>query len=308
LGERYDQGLRLGRHGALESGHMTYLASQYGWRAGLATALVALALTGRPAAAAEDAVTLAPHRAVYDLALSAARGGMGVVSVTGRLVYDLTGSSCEGYTQNTRLVTRMTQQSGITLVADLRSTTWEDGVGKRFRFESTQYRDDKVSEATTGEAARQQGAAGEIKVDLTKPDKRSIFLPAGAYFPVQHTIALIQAARAGKASFRADLYDGSERGEKVFDTVAAMGRPLPPGANRKLPGVANADRLDTVKSWPVSIAFFEARAGRVDALPSYEMGFWLFENGVSRKLSIDYGDFAMQGDLKDIVFHEPSKC
>ncbi len=165
-----------------------------------------------------------------------------------------------------------------------------------------------MSEATTGEAARQQGGAGEIKVDLTKPDKRSIFLPAGAYFPVQHTIALIQAARAGKASFRADLYDGSERGEKVFDTVAALGRPLAPGANRKLPGVANADRLDAVKSWPVSIAFFEARTGRVDALPSYEMGFWLFENGVSRKLSIDYGDFAMQGDLKDIVFHEPSKC
>ena len=161
---------------------MSYLASQYGWRAGLATALVALTLTGRAAAAAEDAVTLAPHRAVYDLALSAARGGMGVVSVTGRLVYDLTGSSCEGYTQNTRLVTRMTQQSGITLVADLRSTTWEDGVGKRFRFKSTQYRDDKLSEATTGEAARQQGGAGEVKVDLTKPDKRSIFLPAGASF------------------------------------------------------------------------------------------------------------------------------
>jgi hypothetical protein len=286
---------------------MTYLALQYGWRAGLATVLVALALAGRQAVAAEDAVTLAPHRAVYDLTLSTARGGMGVVSVTGRLVYDLTGSSCEGYTQNTRLVTRMTQQNGNTVVADLRLTTWEDGVGKRFRFDSTQYRDDKVSEAATGEATR-QGGAGEVKVDLTKPDKRSIFLPAGTYFPIQHTIALIRAARAGKASFRADLYDGSERGEKVFDTVAALGRPLAPGANRKLAGVAGADRLDAVRSWPVSIAFFEARAGRLDALPTYEIGFWMFENGVSRKLSFDYGDFALEGDLKDIVFHEPSKC
>jgi hypothetical protein len=288
---------------------MTYLALQNGWRAGLTATLAALALIGvRPAAAAGEAVTLAPHRAVYDLTLSTARGGTGVVSVTGRLVYDLTGSSCEGYTQNMRLVTRTAKQSGVTLVADLRSTTWEDGVGKRFRFESTQYRDDQLSEATTGEAARQQGGAGEVKVDLTKPDKRSIFLPAGAYFPIQHTIALIQAARAGKPSFRADLYDGSEKGEKVLDTVAAIGRALAPGANRKLPGVANADRLDAVRSWPISLAFFEAHAGRVDALPTYEIGFWMFENGVSRKLSFDYGDFVLEGDLKEIVFHEPSKC
>jgi hypothetical protein len=286
---------------------MTYLALQYGWRAGLGAALLCLALAGQRARAAEEAVTLAPHRAIYDLSLSAIRSGAGVVSVAGRLVYDLTGSSCEGYTQNTRLAMRLTQQSGSSIVSDQRSTTWEDGVGKRFRFESTQYRDDKVSEAATGEAVRQDGA-GEIKVDLTRPDKRSIFLPAGTYFPVQHTIAMIQAARAGKASFRADLYDGFERGEKVFDTVAAVGRPLAPGANRKLPTVANSDRLDAVKSWPISIAFFEPRTGRVDALPTYEMAFWMFENGVSRKLSIDYGEFALQGNLKDIVFHEPSKC
>jgi hypothetical protein len=286
---------------------MTYLGFRYGWCAGLSAAFLALALTGQSAGAAEEAIALAPHRAVYDLSLSTTRGGSGVVSVGGRLVYDLTGSSCEGYTQNTRLVTRLTQQSGNSMVSDLRSTTWEDGPGKRFRFESTQYRDEKVSEATAGEASR-QGGAEEMKVELTKPDKRSVFLPAGAHFPVQHTIALIQAAKAGKASFRADLYDGSDRGEKVYDTVAALGRLQAAGANRKLPGLPNADRLDPVRSWPVSIAFFEARSDRQDALPSYEIAFWMYENGVSRKLSIDYGDFALQGDLKEIVFHEPSKC
>jgi hypothetical protein len=286
---------------------MTDQAFRYGWHATLGAALLCLALAGQRAMAAEEPVTLAPHRAVYDLTLSAARSSTGMVAVAGRLVYDLTGSPCEGYTQNTRLVTRMTQQSGNTVVSDLRSMTWEDAVGKSFRFESSQYRDEKLSEATAGEAARQAGA-GEVKVDLAKPDKRSIFLPAGVYFPVQHTIALIHAARAGKASFRADLYDGSERGEKVFDTVAAVGGPLAPGANRKLPVIANADKLDAVRAWPVSIAFFEARSERADALPSYEITFWMFENGVSRKLSIDYGDFALLGNLKDLVFHEPSKC
>jgi len=252
-------------------------------------------------------VILAPHRAVYDLTLSASRGGTGVVSVAGRMVYDLVGSPCEGYTQNTRLVTRMTHQSGNTTVTDLRSTTWEDAAAKRFRFESTQYRDDKATDSASGEAAR-QSAAEEIKVELTKPTKRSLFLPAGAYFPIQHTVALIQAARAGKASLRADLYDGSDQGEKVFDTVSALGGTRAPGANRKLAEVANAERLNGVSGWPVSIAYYEPTSDRTDALPTYEITFWIFENGVSRKLQIDYGDFALQGDLKEITFHEPSKC
>ena len=33
-------------------------------------------------------------------------------------------------------------------------------------------------------------------------------------------------------------------------------------------------------------------------LPVYELSFLFFENGVSRKLFIDYGEFAMQGDAQ----------
>jgi hypothetical protein len=289
---------------------MTYASFPRCWRAGLVglgAGFLGLALISQVAGAAEDAVKLAPHRAIYDLTLTNVRNGTGVVSVTGRMAYDLVGSSCEGYTQNTRLVTRIVHQSGSMTVTDLRSSTWEDGEAKRFRFESSQYRDEKATDTTAGDATR-NGAAEEIKVELTKPEKRSVFLPKGAYFPIQHTIALIHAAKAGKASFHADLFDGSEKGEKVFDTVSALGRMQPPGANQKLPAAPNAERLDGIRAWPVSIAFYEARSERTDTLPSYEIAFWMFENGVSRKLSIDYGDFALQGDLKEIVFHEPSKC
>jgi hypothetical protein len=257
--------------------------------------------------AAGDGVVLAPHRAIYELTLVSARGGQGLTSVAGRMAYDLVGSACEGYTQNMRFVTRMTYQSGNTSIADMRSSTWEDGLGKRFRFDSTQFRNEKATEATVGDAAR-LGAAEDIKVELTKPVKKSITLPARVHFPVQHTIALLQAAKAGKASFRADLYDGSEKGDKVYDTVAALGRVYAPGGNRKLPAVAGTDRLNGLRAWPVSIAYFEPRSERADALPIYEISFLMFENGVSRKLRIDYGEFALEGDLTSISLHEPSKC
>jgi envelope integrity protein B len=287
---------------------MTDASLGHSLRAGLGAALLSAALAVQAAWAAGESVTLAPHRAVYELTLSGSRSGTSMASVAGRMVYDLTGSPCDGYTQKMRFVTRMMNQSGSTSISDLRSTTWEDAAGKHFRFDSTQVRDDsKSSETTTGEAAR-LGASEGVKVELTKPAKRTLSVPAGAHFPVQHTIALLQAARSGKASFRADLYDGSEKGEKVYDTVSALGRVQAAGSNRKLPQVTGTDRLNAMQAWPVSIAYFEPRSEGRDALPVYEISFLMFDNGVSRRLHIDYGDFALQGELTEIAFHEPSKC
>jgi hypothetical protein len=273
----------------------------------VAAALAAPLVCARaaPLAAAGDGILLAPHRAIYEMTLANARGGSGVTSVAGRMVYELTGSVCEGYTQNMRFVTSMVNQNGSTVVTDLRSSSWEEGNGKRFRFNSSQFRDEKATEVTSGDAAR---VAGDVKVELTKPAKKDLSLRSGVYFPIQHSIALINAARAGKTSFRADLFDGSEKGEKVYDTISAIGRPLARGGNAMLRAVKNADRLDNLAAWPVSIGYFEPGSDRSDAVPVYELSFLFFENGVSRKLLIDYGEFAIQGELKEITFTESAKC
>jgi hypothetical protein len=241
------------------------------------------------------------------MTLATSRGGSGVTAVSGRMVYELTGSACEGYTQNMRFVTQMTNQGGTAILTDLRSSSWEEGNGKRFRFNSSQYRDEKETETTAGDAAR-PNAADDVKVELTKPAKKGLSLSSGVYFPVQHSIALLKAAKAGKSTFRADLYDGSEKGEKVYDTVSFIGRPVPPGGNRNLPTVKNAEKLDRLVAWPVSIGYFEPGSDKQDAVPVYELTFWFFEDGVSRKLFIDYGEFAIDGELKEITYHQPKKC
>ena len=271
-----------------------------------ALALLAAWPTGPARAAGED-ILLAPHRAVYEMSLATARGGTGVTAVSGRMVYELTGSVCEGYTQNMRFVTQMINQSGTAMITDLRSSSWEEGNGKRFRFNSSQYRDEKATEITAGDAAR-ANTADDVKVELTKPAKKDLSLSSRVYFPVQHSIALLAAARVGKPMFRADLYDGSEKGEKVYDTVSVIGARRPPGRNQQLPPVKNAEPLDQLAAWPVSIAYFEPGSDKKDAVPVYELGFLFFENGVSRKLFIDYGEFAIQGKIKEIVFLPPSKC
>ena len=250
---------------------------------------------------------LAPHRAVYEIALADTRGGSGVTDLSGRMVYELTGSACQGYSQSMRFVTRMTNQEGASSVTDMRSSSWEDALAKAFRFNSSQYKDTKLEETTDGDAARSD-AGGEVKVEITKPAKKAMSLKRDTFFPVQHSMALLTAARKGVQFFIADLYDGSEKGEKVFTTASFIGKPHPVGYNRTLPEAQNAKPLDALRSWPISISYFQDDSDGKDAIPAYELAFLYFENGVSRRLFIDYGDFAVRGSLQRVEFLEPAKC
>jgi hypothetical protein len=252
-------------------------------------------------------ISLASHRAVYEMTLDQTRGGAGVTDMSGRMVYELTGSPCDGYTQNMRFVTRMSVQDGSSTLTDMRSSSWEDGLAKLFRFTSSQYKDTRLSETTQGDAARAD-PSGEVTVELTKPQKKEVKLKRDVYFPIQHSIALLAAARKGDAVFQADFYDGSEKGEKYYATTAFIGRQLPKGHNKTLAAVAAAERLDGMVSWPVSISYFDPAKEMQDGLPAYELAFLYFDNGVSRRLFIDYGDFSIRGTLKEITFLEPAKC
>lgn len=258
-----------------------------------------------PSAASQ--IVLAPHRAVYEISLDQARNAASVTEMSGRMVYELTGSACEGYSQSMRFVSRMGSQDGTTSVTDMRSSSWEDAVAKTLRFTSSQYKDSKLSESTQGEAVR-DAKTGEVKVEIVRPAKKEQTLKAGVYYPVQHSIALLAAARRGDTVFQADLYDGSEKGEKIYATTTFIGPARPVGHNATLPVVPSAAPLDALRSWPVSISYFDAGSDKKDAVPAYELAFVYFENGVSRRLFIDYGDFAIRGVLKDITFHEASKC
>jgi hypothetical protein len=104
-------------------------------------------------------------------------------------------------------------------------------------------------------------------VELTKPAKKDLSLPARVYFPSSTRSRCWR--RAGRQGiFRADLYDGSEKGEKVYDTVSFIGSRRPPGSNQRLPHVKNTEQLDQLAAWPVSIGYFEPGSDRKDAIRS----------------------------------------
>lgn len=262
--------------------------------------------TASPAPAAE-VVHFAPHRAVYEISLTKSASGSGVAGLTGRMVYELSGSNCEGYTQNMRFVTRMSSQEGGDTINDLRNSSWEDMAGKRLRFSATQYQDETIIEASQGDATRDKSGS-TASVELVKPKKSRVKLPADIYFPMQHAAALIQSAKNGQKIFSATVYDGTEKGDKVYLTNAIIGKPESADARKSTASLKDGARLAALQSWPMSISYFEMGKDKQDAPPAYELGYHFYENGVTSELQIDYGEFAIKGDLKELTFLPESTC
>lgn len=273
----------------------------------LAVAALVLLQTAAPArpSASSEAVKLAPHRAVYDMTLGEARSGSGISSISGRMVFEFTGAACKGYTLNMRLVTQLSDRDGQSRVTDLRSSTLEKGDGSAFRFNSTQYLDEKLNETVSGEALRTSDGGATVKITKPSPSTRS--LPAGVMFPSQHSIAVLNAAKAGRTPLQATVFDGSENGEKLYDTSAFIGKPLPAGHRSEEKHVANDEVLEQLTSWPVTISYFE-RGAKGDTTPAYELSFRLYGNGVSRELQIDYGDFVLRGALRSLDILPAAAC
>ena len=263
-------------------------------------------LTGHAQAlAAKEPNKLVAHRAIYEMSLDDARSASGITGIDGRMVFEFTGSECDGYSLNMRMVTQMTDSQGQTNLTDLRSSTWEQGDGQKFRFQSAQYLNDKLGDVTMGRAVRETPNEA-VKVKLSQPSHAELNLSGPLLFPTQHSLALIDAARAGLSLFQARIYDGSEKGRKVYDTTAFIGTKVEPGAEPELEAAAKDKGLGELASWPVSIGYFELKGG--DLTPSYQIDFHLYENGVSRELLIDYGDFSIHGTLTVLEYLKAPEC
>ena len=276
----------------------------------LAVVLVAAA-AHRPAVAAPpaDKVLLAPHRAVYDLKLSKSRGDRGIQAVRGRILYDFSGNACDGYELQFRQVSELDSGEGKAALSDLRANTWEDGAAQKFRFNSENLLDDKLTDAVNGHAERN---AKTVAVNLSKPKEKAFTVPVGAVFPTEHMRRIIAAARDGKTILEFPVYDGSETGEKLYNTLTVIGRPIAPGEKPPADAATKIPALAKLTRWPVTISYFDQKGEKAEQggeqTPAYLIGFELYENGISRSLVLDYTDFTITGEMTSLEMKKEKPC
>lgn len=260
-----------------------------------------------PVRAQGAAVALASHRAVYDLKLSTTRGKRAMNAVRGRILYDFSGSACEGYALQFRQVSELDSGEGKVIVSDLRSTSWEDGAAKRLRFHSRNFFDENLRDSVDGQAERDGGG---VAVELKEPGEKKLDLKNDLAFPTEHIRRIIAAARDGKALLQVSVYDGSDTGEKVYDTLTVIGKAIAPGDHKPDDAIAGEALFAGLTRWPVTISYFDHAAAEQpgEQTPVYAINFELYENGVSRALKLDYGDFVLSGEMTSIEMKDAKPC
>lgn len=261
---------------------------------------VSLACASAPAMAA---AVQAPHRAVYDLSLSRAAQGSGINGVDGRMVFEITGSACEGYGVTFRLVNRYNYREGTSRLVDVQSTSFEAGDARRFDYQEKESVDSAAGAEKRTLVERQapdQEADGEIK----SPQPADFKLAGGVMFPMQHQLQVINAALAGESRFVAEVFDGSE-GEKTVQAIATIGARIAPGAGKDK-DEPQAKPLQSMAAWPVSIAYFPT--GEDAETPNFQITFQLYENGVASNLVLDYGNLALKGKLASLEMLKADDC
>ena len=270
-------------------------------------AALAPAAIAAPAAPVPAAVALAPHRAVYDLKLLRSRGKRALEQVRGRILYDFSGSACDGYALQFRQVSELDSGEGKVALSDLRATTWEDGAAKSFRFNSQNFVDRAAVDGVDGRANRD---GDKIEVALAKPKQKSFDMAKDLVFPTEHMRRIIEAARAGKSLVEVSVFDGSDGGEKVYNTLTVIGAEIAPDQKVPTDAAAGKPELATLKRWPVTISYFDAAGKKSEGeqTPAYSIAFEMYENGISRALKLDYGDFVVGGEMSQLEVKDSPAC
>jgi hypothetical protein len=135
-------------------------------------------------------------------------------------------------------------------------------------------------------------------------------LDPSVVFPTEHMVRAIEAGRTGENILSFPVYDGSETGQKVFNTLTVIGQKIAPGENEHEDVAAHEPKLINVRRWPVTISYFSADKDpqSSEQTPDYAIGFELYENGVSRALRLDYNDFVVFGKLVSLEFKQAKPC
>ncbi|MGH6726866.1 MAG: EipB family protein, partial [Pseudolabrys sp.] len=137
-------------------------------------------------------------------------------------------------------------------------------------------------------------------------------VPVSAVFPTEHMRRIITAARAVKSILEFPVYDGSETGDKLYSTLTVIGKPIAQGEKPPEDAAAKIPELAKLTRWPVIISYFEqedpATERTGEQTPVYAITFELYENGISRALTLDYTDFTISGELTSLELKKPKPC
>ena len=273
------------------------------WKYLALSSVITLVCFGSSARSAD----LAAHRAIYDLSLLSGGGGADFTDVTGKMYLDWS-DVCDGWTltQHVRMI--FVGRNGNTIINDFSFSSWESRDGSKFRYTMRSTTNDELNEQVEGRAQLEPGRVGGVAL-FSKPEESSMELPAGTLFPTEHLFLTIDHAMSGGDNLTRNVFSGT--GDDSLNEVSAfIGPVIAPASVRPEESSESRSltdaRLEGLRSWPVAMAYFPY--GKGDHQPEFEVHFQLMENGVSPRMDLDYGRFAIRGLIDHLEYHSPPDC
>jgi len=254
-------------------------------------------------------VAIASHRAIYELVLDEQNNKSGLASADGRMAFEISGSSCDGWTVNFRMVNQFRPTDDKERLVDTRSSSWESGDGLQLRYAQSEFIDNAMDSETMLSAKRDAGG-GEGSGEVSKPEAKTFKIVPAAIFPVQHQFKLMTAAEHGNSRDASVVFDGSDEA-LAYKTISFIGARREPGKSGVAYSGKGADILAGMASWPISISYYDDKPKPEDSgeqTPIYQVSFEMFANGVAGRLVLNYGDFSLRGKLSSLEFLEQPKC
>ena len=255
----------------------------------MAVLLLCVGVAGSPGAAFE----IVPHRAIYELSYGSGTSRSDVVDVTGNMLFEWE-DSCDGWSVTQRTVMSFTYRTGESVDLGWNLVTWESKDGLRYRFFIRNLENGEVKDEFRGEAHLDGPGKGGV-ADYTLPEGRQVTLPPGTLFPTAHTIELLKRIEAGETFFWATFFDGFDE-EGLSDISAIVTKSMATEA-----GVAG--RMPLLSAGPssrVHLAFFKHSNDSESTEPEHEQQLRLHQNGIVETITFDFGDFNVEGKLKEL--------
>ena len=242
---------------------------------------------------------LASHRGIYSLTLDRARENATIVDVSGAMVFEII-DACESWASRQRFTMTLRNREGTELETGSDYATLESMDGRNLRFSLTHMTQGAVKSRVAGQAELTADGSGVAR--YSEPEVKELPIPPGTLLPNTHTIAALNAARAGQRLLVAPIFDGTtaDGAQQTTTVMSPWQGPQP---------VPEAPSLSTLGSSRMRIAFFEPDGEQAGGArtPSYEVSLRYFENGVADDMIMDFGDFTVRAKLMKLE-EAPGGC
>jgi len=208
--------------------------------------------------------------------------------------------TCDGWVTSQDMAMQLETAQGTEVRQAIRYSGWESRDGKRYQFVGRSQTGPDVRRDSAGAArAGEGGAPGEAV--FKQPEAKTVALPPGTKFPVAHAIWLIERALAGAHAAPSVVFDGTD-GAGPQQVAVFIGKRQESSDH----GKGTFGPLTAQAGWTMRLAFYPAESR--DASPEYEMEVLQLVNGVAPRMLVDYREFSIQFDIREIEAVPEPKC